>query len=93
MDEAEFWFLIAEMRGDAAEAGCHRLYLALRQRAPDEILSFEDRLAEVLHCLDLRSIAKQRWRDTADPRRLPRLLFISAATSRTPAVLRRRKDR
>ena len=78
MGEATFWSLITQMRGDATEAGCHRLYLALRQMTPDDILSFEDRLAEVLHRLDLRSIARQRWRDTADPRWLPRLPFISA---------------
>ena len=78
LSEASFWMLIDEMRGDAADEGCHRLYAALRQRGPEDVLGFEDRLAEVLHRLDLRSIAKQRWRDTADPWWAPSLPFISA---------------
>lgn len=78
MEEERFWSLIGDMQGDGSEAGRHRLYLALRRLQPDEILGFQDRLAEVLHRLDLRSIAKQRWRDVSESRWLPRLPFISA---------------
>lgn len=78
MDEDEFWSLIGTMDGRGDEPACHRLYLALRRRQPEEVLAFQDRLAEVLHRLDLRSIAKQRWRDTQTPRWLPRVPGISA---------------
>ena len=78
MDEVRFWSLVDEMGGDPTQAGCHRLYLALRRLEPEEIIAFEDRLSEVLYRMDLRSIAKQRWRDVSDPVWLPRLPFISA---------------
>lgn len=78
MDEDRFWSLIDELGGEVTDASWHRLYRALRRLEADEILAFEDRFAEVLFRLDLRSVAKQRWRDAADPRWLPRLPFISA---------------
>ncbi len=78
MDEAEFWRLIAVMEGQADDAACHRLFLALRRLEPEQIVAFQERLGEVLHRLDLRGLAKQRWRDTGTPRWLPRLPIISA---------------
>ncbi|HTW14796.1 MAG TPA: DUF4240 domain-containing protein [Nocardioides sp.] len=77
MDEVEFWDLIALAEGSADETAVHRIWLGLRVREPDEILGFEDRLAEVLHRLDLRVIAKQRWRDVSEPSWLPRIPGIS----------------
>lgn len=78
LDEGRFWALIGEMRGDPTDAGRHRLYLALRRLPPSEIIAFQDRLAEVLHRLDLRQIAKQRWRDVSEPQWLPRVPGISS---------------
>ena len=78
MNEDRFWSLVDELQGDVTDVGCRRLVLALRRLDADEILAFQDRLAEVLFRLDLRSIAKQRWRDVEQPRWVPRLPFISA---------------
>ncbi len=78
MEEDAFWSLMETMNGSSDEGACHRLFLALRRLEPPVILALQDRLGEVLHRMDLRSIAKQRWRDTEDPRWLPRLPGISA---------------
>ncbi|HEX6874984.1 MAG TPA: DUF4240 domain-containing protein [Nocardioidaceae bacterium] len=78
MDEDAFWAVIDDMSGQADDAACHRVFLTLRRRGPDEIVAFQDRLGEVLYRMDLRSIAKQRWRDVETPRWLPRLPWISA---------------
>lgn len=78
MDEAEFWSLIALLEGRADDEACHRLFLALRRREPEQIIAFQERLGEVLYRLDLRGLARQRWRDTGTPRWLPRLPGISA---------------
>ena len=78
MDEDRFWTLVAELAGNADDRGCHRLYLALRREEPEDVLAFQDRLREVLFRLDLRSLAKQRWRDVSQPRWSPRLPLVSA---------------
>ena len=78
MDEAEFWKIIALARGSADELDLHRIWLQLRKTDPDAIIGFEDRLAEVLHRMDLRPIARQGWRDVSEPRWLPRVPGISA---------------
>ncbi len=78
MDEAQFWEIIGLAGGSADESAMHRIRVRLRVLAEDDILSFDDRLAEVLRRLDEYRIAKQRWRDVSEPRWLPRIPGISA---------------
>jgi hypothetical protein len=78
MDEATFWDVVGRAQGSADEVAIHRIWLRLRQCEPSEILAFEERLAEVLHRMDLRPVARQRWRDVAEPAWLPRIPGISA---------------
>ena len=78
MDEAAFWEIIALARGSSDEQDLHRIWLHLRKSEPEDILAFEDRLAEVLHRMDLRQIARQGWRDVSEPWWLPRIPGISA---------------
>lgn len=78
MDEAAFWEVIALARGSAGDQDLQRIGLHLRGSEAEDILAFEDRLAEVLHRLDLRPIARQGWRDVSEPWWLPRIPGISA---------------
>ncbi|WP_246281218.1 DUF4240 domain-containing protein [Cellulomonas humilata] len=79
MAEERFWALIDELGGVADDRGRHRLWLALRRLEDgNEVLAFHDRFSEVLHRLDLRSIATQRWRASDQPWWLPRVPGISA---------------
>ena len=79
MDEDQFWSFIGELGGSTDEPSMHRLWLRLRRTDdPELILDFYDRLCEVLHRLDRREIAKQRWRSTEQPWWAPRMPGISA---------------
>lgn len=73
-----FWEIIGLADGSAEAWAIDRIRTRLLVLDPEEILGFEDRLAEVLHRLDSRSIARQRWRDISEPRWLPRIPGISA---------------
>lgn len=77
MDETTFWALIARAGGSTEEHAIHRIWLGLRGMSAEDALGFQDRLAEVLHRMDLRSIAKQRWREASEPAWLPRIPGIS----------------
>ncbi|WP_088285881.1 DUF4240 domain-containing protein [Kineosporia sp. A_224] len=78
MDEDRFWELVAVLGGRADAESCHRLYLELRRTDTDTVVAFGQRLHEVLHRLDLRSIAAQRWRAAQEPWWMPRIPGISA---------------
>lgn len=78
MDEGQFWEVIGVAGGSADERALHQVWLRLRYMEPDQILGFEDRLAEVLHRMDHRAIAKQRWRDVSEPWWMPRIPGISS---------------
>lgn len=78
MGEAQFWDVIAAAGGSADGQSIHRIWLRLRALPEQEIVGFDDRLAEVLRRLDQRVIAKQKWRDVSEPRWLPRIPGISA---------------
>ena len=77
MDEAQFWDVIAAAGGSAHDQAIHGIWLRLRALPEEAIISFDDRLAEVLRRLDHRGIAKQKWRDASEPRWLPRIPGIS----------------
>lgn len=78
MDEERFWEIIAMAGGSADESALHRLWLHLRKLPDDQILGFQDRLAEVLFRLDLRPVAQQKWRDVSERSWLPRIPGISS---------------
>ena len=78
MEEGAFWHLIAQLGSQRDDAGFDRLSGTIRALPAAEILNFQDRLSEVLHRLDYRAIARQKWRSTEQPRWFPRIPGISA---------------
>jgi Protein of unknown function (DUF4240) len=65
--EQQFWQLIAELDGSCDDDAFDRLADRLVERGVEDILGFADRLADVLHRIDLRRLADQPFRDAEAP--------------------------
>ncbi|MFN8074318.1 MAG: DUF4240 domain-containing protein [Kineosporiaceae bacterium] len=66
MGEDQFWALIAQMHGDADQAGVASLVHALDRLPAPEVAAFQERLASVLFDLDRRDLCERTVRFEGD---------------------------
>lgn len=59
LSNGQFWELIRLLQGRVTDASLERLKRELATRPPSQIIGFADRLAEALHRLDRRELARQ----------------------------------